>query len=119
MKIKMKTSNKLFLSFVLVVIALTLLASCSDKFKYGYDTKWIIGKKSSEIVERYGEFDTCTGIPEDCFIDGEWRKCGLGYKTFEGTAGFLGTPPDEYYMIWFDSEGIAKRVETDVPRLGG
>lgn len=115
----MKTKNKLFLSFVLVVIALTLLASCSDKFKYGYDTEWIIGKKSSEIVERYGEFDAFSMPREDRFIDGEWRSASCGYITFKGTAGFLGTPPNEYYMIVFDSEGKACIVHTDWVLPGG
>lgn len=115
----MKTKNKLLLSFTLIIIALFVLSSCSDKFKYGYDTEWIIGKKSSEIVERYGEFDAFSMTREDRFIDGEWRNASCGYKTFEGTAGFLGTPPDEYYMIVFDSEGKACRVNTDFVLPGG
>ena len=114
----LKTKTKILFLFALLFIALLLLSSCSDKFKYGYDSEWIIGKKSSEIVERYGQFEYYTW-GEDRFIDGEWRNAGCGYKTFEGTAGFLGTPPDEFYLIWFDSEGRARKIETDVPRMGG
>lgn len=104
---------------VVLLIALSLLLtilfiSCAGK---QYDEKWIIGKTYSEILDKYGEFDIYS-YPER-IIDGMCYNAGCGYLTKEGQPGFLGTPPDEFYMIYFDSNGLAYEVEEDVPRLGG
>lgn len=82
-----------------------------------FDKEWIIGKTSAEIEQRYGIFD----ISMMPLGDGDvlYRNCGCGYLTKKGVQGLLGTPADEYFMIYFDSDGIACEIKENVARPGG
>lgn len=82
-----------------------------------FDKEWIIGKTSAEIEQKYGAFDISM-IPLD---DGDvlYRNCGCGYMTKRGVQGLLGTPTDEFFMIYFDSDGIACEIKENVARPGG
>lgn len=68
-----------------------------------YKESEIIGLNSSEIIEKYGEFDRPQGEPGE---DGLYRKCSCGYLVAEKRVGFLGSTPPEYFMIDFDENGL-------------
>ena len=98
----MNWKKMLGLSILLCCIA----AFCSCAF-YPYKEKHIIGHTSSEIVERYGEFEQ--------FYHGEFRDDGnyyngaCGYKIGEKNMEVYPSPM--YYMIWFDDEGKAYEID--------
>ncbi len=71
------------------------------------DGKWIMGKTADEIEEKYGPFDIRKD-PEDG-IEGNYTE--VGYQTKKERVGFFGTYLDEYYVIYFDAEGKAKRID--------
>lgn len=85
---------------VIVLVFVLCFAGCGKR----YTESDVIGLNSSEIVEKYGNFDRKQGTPD---ADGLYRDCACGYLTTEKKTGFLGTTPPEYFMIYFNSEGIA------------
>ena len=100
----MKRCRRTIWLTALIVILIISLSSCSQK----YDDKWILGKTSSEIEEKYGTFDYIYSDPDQ--IDGNYYNGGCAYLTKEEKVGYLGTDPAEYYMIYFDSEGKAYEI---------
>jgi len=87
------------------IIALFLVVLCfSGCGRARLDESDVIGLTSAEIVEKYGDFDRKQGIPDS---EGLYRDCGCGYLTKEAKKGFFGTTPEEYFMIYFDDDGIA------------
>lgn len=88
--------------FAVTLIMLFVLPVLSGCAKYSEDD--IIGFTSSEIVEKYGDFDRKRGTPDE---DGLYRDCDCGYLISEKKVGFLGTTPPEYFMIYFDENGVA------------
>ncbi len=87
---------------LLLLSFLLCLSSCS------YDEDRIIGKTSSEIEAEYGPFDYIYG---ESVADGSYCNAGCAYRTKEAHVGFFGTDPAEYYMIYFDAEGKACKVQ--------
>ena len=81
-----------------------------------FDEDWIIGKNSSEIEEKYGEFDF---LAVDRESDGKIYRGKAGYLTKEKYVGYLGTDPEEFYVIYFDSDGIAYKTQKNYMRPGG
>ena len=93
---------KIFNTVVLLltgVLLITSLAACS---KYTEDD--FLGLTSSEIIEKYGDFDRKRGAPDE---DGLYRDCACGYLITEKETDFFGTTPPEYFMIYFDENGVA------------
>ena len=90
----------------------------SNTLKRGsFDKEWIIGKTSAEIEQKYGAFDiSMMPLGEGDIL---YRNCGCGYMTKRGVQGLLGTPTDEFFMIYFDSDGIACEIKENVARPGG
>ncbi len=117
MEIQMKkTTFHILCVFVLLLFLCALcLTSCSR-----YDEDWIIGKTSSEIVEKYGEFDLCFGKTE-LRADGNYYNGACGYvtKISRSILGMETYPSDEYYMIYFNEEGKAYKVEPSWYQKGG
>lgn len=97
--------RKIYKLFVALLVIMLCLSSCS---KYTKDTKYteddIIGLTSSEIIEKYGDFDRKRGTPDE---DGLYRDCACGYLISEKETDFFGTTPPEYFMIYFDENGVA------------
>lgn len=91
---------------LLCILSLLCLTSCSR-----YDEDWIIGKTSSEIEEKYGTFDVRIGGDQMKNKEGNYVSTCCGYLTREKQVGYLGTSPEEYFMIYFDKEGKAYRIE--------
>lgn len=81
-----------------------------------YDSEDFIGLTSAEIVEKYGEFDNAHMPPSK---DGLYHKCKCGYIVKEAAVGFLGTEPPEYFMIYFDENGIAYKCAYETGGWGG
>jgi len=107
--------NKCLVLFIALVVLLALLISIVVYLKAcckPYDEKWIIGKTSDEIMERYGKFDIVMNKPSE---DGLYRNQRCGYKTKSGNIDWY----DEFYMISFNSQGVAYLIEEDVCRPGG
>ena len=96
--------KRVLLLTVIISLCVTILSGCSDS---KYDTEWIIGRSSTEVIEKYGEFD-CTHMPAG--EDGLYRsKCGYTIK--EPQKGFFGTSPEVLFYISFDENGIAVACE--------
>lgn len=85
---------------LLCVLSLLCLTACSR-----FNENWIIGKTSTEIEEKYGAFDAAD--PDKKNEEGNYVSARCGYLTREKQVGFLGTYPEEYFMIYFDKEGKA------------
>lgn len=103
----------------LLTIALTFflifnIAGCS-LFK-PYDPEDFIGLTSAEIVESYGEFDVRKAYSGKNNL---YYKGACGYIVAEAQVGFLGTEPPEYFMIYFDENGIAYKCAYETGGWGG
>jgi len=85
-----------------VLLAVMFCVSGCSKVQYTEDD--IVGFTSSEIVEKYGDFDRKQGTPD---AKGLYRDCACGYLITEAKTNFFGTTPPEYFMIYFDENGIA------------
>ena len=105
---------------LLLLFGIVLLCACSTLptliVARKYDKEWIIGKTSSEIQERYGEFelilcDLCVNE------DGNYCKTGCGYMTKKWSD--IATAKDEFFMIYFDANGFAYEFKENYPRPGG
>ena len=81
-----------------------------------YSEADFIGLSSQEITNKYGDFDNTRNRPSP---DGLYRNCGCGYMVTEARKGFLGTTPPEYFMIYFDENGIAYRCAYEEGGIGG
>ncbi len=92
----MRKFYKLFATLFVIILC---FSGCE---KYTEDD--VIGLTSSEIIEKYGDFDRKRGTPDE---DGLYRDCECGYLISEKKVGFLGTTPPEYFMIYFDENGVA------------
>ena len=90
---------------ILAIVLLALLILCVfSGCEKTYSEDEIVGLTSIEIVEKYGVFDRTQGFPDE---DGFYRDCACGYLISEKQVGFFGTIPPEYFMIYFDEDGVA------------
>lgn len=80
---------------------------------YLYNDSWIIGKNALEIEERYGTFEYDSKTIYDTLVK--------GYCVKPYTTDYLFGEPvwPEYYMIYFDKNGKAYKVEKVVGGWGG
>lgn len=95
----------------LIFCAMLILVSCTSLNKY--DEDWIIGKTYYEVIEKYGDFDL------QYSTDAQGVNCACGYLTGTNLSNLWEELPDEFFMIYFDDDGVAYRVEKNVPRPGG
>ena len=102
---------------VLLILLSFIIVTCCSCVDEKYDKKWIIGKTSSEIEERYGKFDILLNDEKD--ENGNYINEGCGYLTKKARTGFLGTDPDEFLIIYFDENGVAYKIKENFPRPGG
>ena len=104
--------KKLILAFCAIILLCSIcLCSCS-RFYRGYDTHWIIGKTSAEIQERYGEFDYWFAPKPS---DGLCCNMMCGYIVKEKYDSFVFYSWELILAIWFDSDGVAYKLEKDYP----
>ncbi len=73
---------------------------------YLFEDRWIIGKDANKIEQRYGDFDKEIGDSK-------------GYCVEPARVGFFGTSWPKYYMIYFDENGVAYKVQVEDGGWGG
>lgn len=109
----MKTNKK---TIIFIIIAVAVISAITfigiywhnHPTHYLYEDGWIIGKNASQIEQRYGAYD----------IDWQTTK-GYCVKS-QSTDYFWGDVLwPEYYMIHFDENGKAYKVEIEVGGWGG
>lgn len=99
-------AKRVFALSLCVVLLLGVLGGCANK-EY-YDTDWIIGKTSSEIIDQYGAFDCIT---MDANEDGLYKNCKCGYTIIEEKQGFLSKSEEVLLFVHFDEYGVAVKCE--------
>lgn len=99
-------AKRVFALSLCVVLLLGVLVGCANK-EY-YDTDWIIGKTSSEIIDQYGAFDCIT---MDANEDGLYKNCKCGYTIIEEKQGFLSKSEEVLLFVHFDENGVAVKCE--------
>ena len=88
--------------FAVITAMLLCFSSCSTK--YIYDADEVVGLTSIQIVEKYGDFDRSPGYPNE---DGLYCKTYCGYLITPASKGLFGSPYPEYFMIYFNENGVA------------
>ena len=102
---------------VLLILLSFIIVTCCSCVDEKYDKKWIIGKTSSEIEERYGKFDILLNDEKD--ENGNYINEGCGYLTKEGKHWPIASKWDEFLIIYFDENGVAFEIKENFPRPGG
>ncbi len=81
-----------------------------------YDEKWIIGKTSKEIEEKYGIFQGTSDLRNK---EGLFCNAVCSYELQEKRVGYLGTSPPINFSIYFDDKGIAVKCNVQIGGAGG
>lgn len=99
---------------VLIALALVgVLVYAIYSYIHRYDPDNFIGLTAEQIIKRHGEFDGCH------FWDStETYRTGV-YVIKQKRVGYLGTYPEEYFIIHFDENGIAYECEHEMGGQGG
>jgi len=97
--------KRTLLTILVIILCLAAFSGCSDS---KYDSEWIIGKTSSEIIDKYGAFDCVT---MDANEDGLYKNCKCGYTITEEKQGFLSKSKEVLLFIHFDENGVATKCE--------
>ena len=105
--------NKILL-IVLVLFLVVSLSACKP-----YDPDDFIGLNSDEIIAKYGEFDVHKATLRATEAAYLYCNGACGYMVKEEQVGFLGTDPPEYFMIYFDANGIAYKCTYETGGWGG
>ena len=104
----------LVIALVIALFAVALLAVFKGPelyYRLKYREEKIIGMSSQEVVEKYGKFDR----PALLEAPGLWKNCKCGYRIKEAGVGLFGDwdVASEYFMIYFNEEGIAYKCEVE------
>ncbi|MBE6579774.1 MAG: hypothetical protein E7651_08235 [Ruminococcaceae bacterium] len=114
----MKKTFRFAIVFLLCTVLCTVLSGCG-----GYDTEWIVGKTSVEIQEQYGTFYMVKLLPDSRYVQADTEVLytnAKGYYLIEDErVGWLGTYPEEYFVIRFDENGIAVDCYEELGGKGG
>ncbi len=95
-----------------VLVAALLLLGIWGCSQGKYKEADFLGKTSLEIEEKFGKFEQIFSRAD---TDGLYRNCACGYITKDAVRGFLGTDPPEYFLVYFDSDGIAYECRKNIP----
>lgn len=113
----MKFTKKKILTIAIIIIVTFTFASIGIYWykhptHYLYEDDWIIGKDADQIEQRYGSYDINWET-----IYGSLIK---GYCVKPSTTDWWGDATwPEYYMIYFDKNGKAYKVDVVVGGWGG
>ena len=109
----MNKTLKKYLCILLIVVLIGLAIFGVYKFIHRWDAENFIGLTAEQIIDRNGEFYGCI------FWDttGHYRK-GV-YLVKPQRVGYFGTDPEEYFVIYFDENGIAYECEYVLGGAGG
>lgn len=113
----MKKPFRFAIGFLMCAVLCTVLSGC------GYDEEWIIGKTSVEIQEQYGTFYRVELLPDSRYVQADadvfYKNADCYYLIEEERVGWLGTYPEEYFVIRFDENGIAVDCYEELGGKGG
>ncbi|MBQ9793669.1 MAG: hypothetical protein IJW34_01875 [Clostridia bacterium] len=113
----MKKTFRFAIGFLMCAVLSTVLSGC------GYDEEWIIGKTSVEIQEQYGTFYMVKLLPDSRYVQADTEVLYTNAKGYylieEERVGWLGTYPEEYFVIRFDENGIAVDCYEELGGKGG
>ncbi len=101
----MKILRKCILTMFIVVSLFGGIFWYYHPTHYKYNGRFIIGSSIEEITSEYGDFDKVFYTDSSNIT-----ISGAGYLVQQEKKGFLGTSPEKYYMIVFDSTGKAISV---------
>ena len=104
----------MFAAAALLIVLSLNITGCGNRVNY--DKNDFIGHNSKEITINFGAFDVTLDDPQS---DGLYYHTGCGYISREAEQGFFGTTPPEYFMIYFDENGIACKCEYEKGGWGG
>jgi len=104
-KIKKRKTILITSAITLSIIIIVGIYWCMHPTHYLYNDSWIIGKNETQIIDRYGAFDEYIEIG---FSD-EFER-GYLVKPVTYDPWFHDPIAPEYYMIYFDENGIAYDV---------
>jgi len=110
-------SEKPFIIICVIALVAVIIGAMywsSHSTDYEYDDEWIIGKNEYQVIERYGEFD----IQFDENGRGGFSR-GYCVKPMSYDKLFGEPIWPEYYMIYFDEQGIAYETKIKVGGVGG
>ena len=99
----MKKSLCILISTLLIVVCL-----CGCRKNYIYDARWIVGKTSSQITEKYGKFDF---VDHDSFSDDpEYSYAGKYVISYTRLTRYSRDEvPGVNFIILFDEHDIAQK----------
>ena len=108
-KIKKRKTILITSAIILAIIIFAGIYWYIHPTHYLYNDRWIIGKNETQIIDRYGAFDKLVDISYN-------DKFERGYCVKNETRDmwFGDIIPPEYYMIYFDENGVAYDVGIEV-----
>ena len=114
----MKFNKKMIVGIIIAITAILAVIFIgiywhNHPTHYLYEDDWIIGKNASQIEQRYGAYDINSKTFYGTLIKGYCVKS----QSTDYWWGDVSWP--EYYMIHFDENGKAYKVEIEVGGWGG
>lgn len=113
----MKINKKMIVAIAITITLILIIALIgvywyTHPTHYLYEDRWIIGKNAEQIEQRYGSYDYNSET-----IYGSLIK---GYCVKPSTTDLWGDATwPKYYMIYFDEEDKACKVEVVLGGWGG
>lgn len=98
-----KTAIICFALFLIVILCVIFYLLHPTYYKF--NDSWIVGRHTSDIQERYGEFDLTTDVY-------------VAYYIYTDNKGFLPDHLKHYYYMYYDNDGIVYKV-LDACQPGG
>lgn len=106
--------KRIFAALFITVLVLTVLCGCRADM-HGYSKMWILGRNSSQIMDRYGIFDMCGEAPG---TDGLYKDtCCAYYVELDEQGSEKGNLA--VITIWFNEKGIAYKCFEEIGTKGG
>ncbi len=108
---------KKFKWLMIVLTVIVLIIGGRYLWIYRYNKHWIMGKTSSEVAERYGKFDHWAAKINDDgnYYDGRAMYITVKNKVYNPLD--INCCQDEWFVIYFDSEGLAYKCDIKLSNL--
>ena len=102
----------IYISLIIIIVLSVVFIVKHEK----YNEKWILGKTTEQVVERYGDF--IRYVPTRS-TDGQIQYYIASYTLKPRKVGFLGTYNGVLFSIKFDKDGIAFECYKELDGEGG